>query len=165
MGWGWSMAKDGFVVGVLSAMSLWLRYWRIELPRHVVLDEIHFGKFVHWYARGEYYLDIHPPLARLTLYGVGTMLGLDPSFSFNNTADEYESDAQFVPMRLVSATFGALLVPLTFCLARSMGASRIGSIIAAASVLFENMSVTQSRCVGYGEEREVRRWACTGVYL
>ncbi len=30
-----------------------------------VFDETHFTKFATWYVTGHYYVDIHPPLAKL----------------------------------------------------------------------------------------------------
>ena len=46
------------------------------------------------YAKGEYYLDIHPPLARLTLLFAGKMLGYEATFPFEYVQDVYESPAQ-----------------------------------------------------------------------
>jgi dolichyl-phosphate-mannose--protein O-mannosyl transferase len=38
----------------------------LQIPYiHAVFDETHFTKFATWYVTGHYYVDIHPPLAKL----------------------------------------------------------------------------------------------------
>ena len=33
----------------------------------MVFDELHFGKFVNGYVKGEYFFDIHPPFSKLLI--------------------------------------------------------------------------------------------------
>jgi dolichyl-phosphate-mannose-protein mannosyltransferase len=50
---------------VLVACSV--RLFRLGQPDSVVFDEVHFGKFAGKYIRTRYYVDVHPPLAKLLI--------------------------------------------------------------------------------------------------
>lgn len=66
---------DGIIALVLLVLAAVTRFHRIEDPRSVIFDEAHFNKFTTWYISRHYYVDIHPPLAKLVFAAVLWALG------------------------------------------------------------------------------------------
>ena len=66
---------DGIIAVVLLVLAAVTRFHRIEDPRSVIFDEAHFNKFTTWYISRHYYVDIHPPLAKLVFAAVLWVLG------------------------------------------------------------------------------------------
>jgi dolichyl-phosphate-mannose-protein mannosyltransferase len=44
-----------------------VRLFRLGQPVSVVFDEVHFGKFAGKYIKTRYYVDVHPPIAKLLI--------------------------------------------------------------------------------------------------
>lgn len=49
-------------------------------------DEVHFGKFTSKYLKTQYYVDVHPPLAKLLITLVAWIRGFDGEFDFKEIA-------------------------------------------------------------------------------
>ena len=54
---------------------------------------------------------------------------------------------QYYILRAVSATFGSLLVPLVFSIARKLGCTNKGALLAGCFVTFDMLNTTESRLV------------------
>ncbi|KAI9098296.1 Dolichyl-phosphate-mannose-protein mannosyltransferase-domain-containing protein [Phlyctochytrium arcticum] len=133
---------------IVTILSFASRCWRIGDPAEVVFDEVHFGKFASYYLRGEYYFDVHPPLGKLMLAGVGWLAGYDGHFLFDNIGDDYVSNnVPFVALRLLPATCGALIAPVVFLTMREMKFTVTGATFAAMLLVLDNSLITQSRLI------------------
>ena len=51
------------------------------LPR---FDEVHFGKFASKYIKTQYFVDVHPPLAKLLITLAAFVFGYDGQFEFKD---------------------------------------------------------------------------------
>jgi len=79
-----------------------LSYWKRELfsslstdllhfyLRHLLLlsdlrfDEVHFGGFASKYINQKFFMDVHPPLAKLMIAGTAYLAGFDGKFDFKD---------------------------------------------------------------------------------
>lgn len=50
---------------------------------------MHFGKFAAHYIQQNYFMDVHPPLAKLLITLVAWLHGFKGDFEFESIGDEY----------------------------------------------------------------------------
>ncbi|KAJ3195036.1 hypothetical protein HDU67_004525, partial [Dinochytrium kinnereticum] len=121
-----------FMLIVVSAISFLTRAYRIDHPNQVVFDEVHFGKFASYYLRGEYFFDVHPPLGKMLLAGMGAFVGYDGHFLFENIGDDYIANkVPYIGLRMMPAIFGALVIPVAFLILKELGISIYGATFGA----------------------------------
>ncbi|KAI8365029.1 Dolichyl-phosphate-mannose-protein mannosyltransferase-domain-containing protein [Choanephora cucurbitarum] len=126
---------------VLTLVSFWTRFRMIDYSRKVVWDE--FGSF---YLKNEFYFDVHPPLGKMLVGLSGVLANYNGSFSFES-GSSYPEGMDIATMRLFSATWGVMLVPLAYGTARYLNFSTKSSLLAATMVLLDNALLTISRFV------------------
>jgi dolichyl-phosphate-mannose--protein O-mannosyl transferase len=51
---------------------------------HRRFDEVHFGKFASKYIKTQYFVDVHPPLAKLLITLAAFVFGYDGQFDFKD---------------------------------------------------------------------------------
>lgn len=137
---------DSWMLLSLLILSFSTRLLSLEYPPYVVFDETHFGKFVAGYVSGEYFFDIHPPLARLLLYASAAAAGFRPGFDFAFSS-QIPPDVPLFALRFLPAFAGSLLVPLAYLVSRELLISRKASLLAALMVLFDNALIAESRFI------------------
>lgn len=141
-------AGDYEALGVLTIVAMFVRLFRIYQPSSVVFDEVHFGGFASKYIKGKFFMDVHPPLAKLLLTLAGWLAGFDGEFDFKDIGKDYlEPGVPYVAMRLLPAICGVLLVPTIFLTLKASGCKTTTAALGAGLIIFENGLVTQSRLI------------------
>lgn len=139
---------DVKVLGALTFVSVIVRLAMLGNPGVVIFDEVHFGGFAAKYLRGEFFFDLHPPLARLLVTLSGWLSGFKGDFNFHDIGVDYKRHGvPYVGMRAFSGVFGVATVPVSFLTVRAVGGGHLAALAAGLLVLFENSLVTQSRLI------------------
>ena len=56
----------------------------LVISTHYRFDEVHFGKFASKYIKTQYFVDVHPPLAKLLITLAGFVFGYNGEFEFKD---------------------------------------------------------------------------------
>ncbi|KAK5131267.1 hypothetical protein LTR08_001172 [Meristemomyces frigidus] len=132
----------------LTLLALFVRVFRIYQPASVVFDEVHFGGFASKYIKGKFFMDVHPPLAKMLITLAGWLAGFDGEFDFKDIGKDYLGPGvPYVAMRLLPAICGVLTVPTMFLTLKAAGCRTVSAALGAGLVVFENGLVTQSRLI------------------
>ncbi|KIM59014.1 glycosyltransferase family 39 protein [Scleroderma citrinum Foug A] len=136
-------AEWKLLVIVLIVATL-VRMFRISQPTSVVFDEVHFGKFAGRYIKTRYFVDVHPPLAKLLITAAAFLFGFDGEFDFKDIGKEF-ANTPYVAMRMVPAVLGIATIPLAYLTLRALECKASTALLASLFLTFENGLITQSR--------------------
>ncbi|KAG6106748.1 hypothetical protein E4U13_007317 [Claviceps humidiphila] len=141
-------SSDYLVSLVLTILGAVVRIFRIYQPSSVVFDEVHFGGFASKYIKGKFFMDVHPPLAKMLIALTGWLAGFDGSFDFKDIGKDYiEPGVPYVSMRLYPAICGIVLVPCMFFTLKAVGCRTMTAAMGASLIIFENGLLTQARLI------------------
>ncbi|KAE8342911.1 hypothetical protein BDV24DRAFT_39575 [Aspergillus arachidicola] len=133
---------------LVTLVATAVRLFRIYQPTSVVFDEVHFGGFASKYIKGRFFMDVHPPLAKLLLTLAGWLAGFNGDFDFKEIGKDYlAAGVPYVAMRMLPAIMGVLTVSLMFLTLKASGCRTTTAVLGAGVVIFENALVTQSRLI------------------
>jgi dolichyl-phosphate-mannose-protein mannosyltransferase len=139
---------DYLVALALIVVATAVRVYKIYLPTSVVFDEVHFGGFATKYIKGKFFMDVHPPLAKMLIALTGWLAGFDGSFDFKEIGKDYiEPGVPYVAMRMFPAICGILAVPCMYFTLKAVGCRTATSAMGAGLVIFENGLLTQARLI------------------
>ncbi|KAG0318801.1 hypothetical protein BGZ99_005451 [Dissophora globulifera] len=83
---------DWLALGALTTVTLTVRMWQIHLPGEIVMDEAHVGKAVNGYLTKEFTFDNHPPLGKLLLAGIGSVVAdYTGTFPFEDIGEPFSA--------------------------------------------------------------------------
>ncbi|CZR64148.1 related to dolichyl-phosphate-mannose-protein mannosyltransferase [Phialocephala subalpina] len=140
--------SDYQVMILATVMAAVVRLFRIYQPSSVVFDEVHFGGFASKYIKGKFFMDVHPPLAKLLLTLAGWLAGFDGEFDFKDIGKDYlEPGVPYVAMRMLPAVCGILLAPTMFLTLKAIGCRTTTAFMGACLIIFENGLLTQARLI------------------
>ncbi len=97
-----------YLFALISILAIWTRFHKVDQPAWVCWDETHFGKMGSWYINRTFFFDVHPPLGKMLIGGVGYVTGYNGTFAFEKPGDLYH-DHNFLGMRVVR--FNIISVP------------------------------------------------------
>lgn len=130
---------------LLFLVALATRMWRLDHPREIVFDELHYGRFTAMYQQRKFFYDQNPPLGKLLLTLGACVCGFDGNYKFERIGADYSPDVPVFCMRVMPALFGCLLVPVAYQLIVELQLSRWTAVLAGCLVIFDNALLTQSR--------------------
>ncbi|KAF2653569.1 glycosyltransferase family 39 protein [Lophiostoma macrostomum CBS 122681] len=141
-------SSDWQLLALLTVLALVVRLFRISQPSSVVFDEVHFGGFASKYIKGRFFMDVHPPLAKMLITLAGWLAGFNGDFDFKDIGKDYlEPGVPYVAMRLLPALCGVATIPTMFLTLKATGCRTTTAAMGAALVIFDNALVTQSRLI------------------
>ncbi|KAG8879795.1 hypothetical protein FRB98_005508 [Tulasnella sp. 332] len=126
-------------------LTIPLRLYSLSHPAEVVFDEVHIGKYISQYIKRQYFVDVHPPLARLLIYLTSILGGYDGNFEFEKITQPYTKSVPYILMRSLPAIYGIALVPIAYLTLRAFGCRSPSALLASLAVAFENGLIVQSR--------------------
>jgi len=130
-----------FVVGILT------RLFRLEIPKYVVFDEMHYGKYAAHYLRNTFFFDSNPPLGKMIIALAGYVAGFDGQFGFDKIGLEYPATVPLWTLRFIPAFAGACLTPLSYLIMQELGLTASTGALAGFMILFDTAILTQSRFI------------------
>ena len=143
--------KEHRVIAVLVVVALFVRLHKLGQPSSVVFDEVHFGGFASKYIHGRFFMDVHPPLAKLLITLSAWLGGFNGDFDFKDIGREYlhgkDTPVPYVMMRALNALLGVATVPLAYLTLRGLSLRASTATLGALFVLFDNALTTQSRLI------------------
>ena len=140
--------SDFQILLAVTLVAFAVRLFRIYQPSSVVFDEVHFGGFASKYIKGKFFMDVHPPLAKLLITLAGWLAGYDGEFDFKDIGKDYlEPGVPYVAMRLLPAILGVMTIPIMFLTLKAAGCKTMTAVLGSGLLIFENGLVTQSRLI------------------
>ncbi|GJJ68377.1 dolichyl-phosphate-mannose-protein mannosyltransferase [Entomortierella parvispora] len=144
---GWDSARgQRIILATLIVVAVFVRIWKLAIPAAVVFDEQHFGGFTSDYLKGEFFMDVHPPLGKMLFSLVAYLLGYDGKFSFA-LRKLYTKNVPYIGMRMFAVACGVGLTPISYLTIKRSGHSTQAALVCAILVTFENALITQSRLI------------------
>lgn len=96
-----------------------------------------FGGFASKYIKGRFFMDVHPPLAKLLITLFGWLAGFNGDFDFKEIGKDYlEPGVPYVAMRLFPAICGILLAPTMFLTLKAAGCRTFTAAMGAGLIIF-----------------------------
>lgn len=140
-------SKERILIGVLITMALVVRASNLQNPNSVVFDEVHFGKFAAHYINRNFFMDVHPPLAKMLFAAAGYIGGFKGNFMFEEIGKVFPPDVPYVIMRQLSAFMGVATVMFCYFTLRASGCKPIVAFVTASLLVLENGFHTISRYI------------------
>ncbi|KAH9818063.1 family 39 glycosyltransferase [Melampsora americana] len=119
------------IIICITILAFLIRTWAIWRPSSVV-----------------FFMDVHPPLGKLLITLVAWINGYKGNFNFRDIGSDYlTGNVPYVQMRLLPATLGALIVPISYLTMRMLTLKPISSLLGSLMIIFENGLIVQSRFI------------------
>jgi len=143
------LQKEWILILILIILAGVTRFLYLGHPKEVVFDEVYFTKWVTNYFKGDFYFDIHPPLAKMMLAASAKVFGYTDLGNANfitQIGDEYTTNF-YKFLRGMEAFFGVVLILSVYALGKRMFKNKWPGFLAALLVIFDNAILVQSRFI------------------
>ncbi|CAD5112555.1 DgyrCDS1767 [Dimorphilus gyrociliatus] len=81
-----------YLQSLIFVLSLLTRFWCLEKPRHVVFDEIVFGKHVSMYVKRQFYFESNPPFPTMLVALSAVFGGYNGEFDYDTIGQVLKID-------------------------------------------------------------------------
>jgi len=142
----WETNAWWLTFGSILVLNIVTRFYNVHLPKWVCWDETHFGKMGSWYINQTFFFDVHPPLGKMLIAGVGYVTGYNGTHPFEKPGDDY-GDHNYVGMRAACTALGACLVPFTYLTVWDLTKSVTASSLSAVLLVFDVGMLTLNRYI------------------
>ncbi|KAI8355651.1 glycosyltransferase family 39 protein [Choanephora cucurbitarum] len=143
-----SRKLDWVILIVLTFWTIYIRLWRLSQPEAVAFDEVHFGGFASKYIKKSFFMDVHPPLAKILITWASQVAGFDGQFDFQKIGKDYlQAKVPYVQIRAFCALHGVMVVPIAYCTLRTFGLSISTCVLTALAICYENGLITNNRLI------------------
>uniref|UniRef100_A0A2P2I4Q6 Protein O-mannosyltransferase 1 n=1 Tax=Hirondellea gigas TaxID=1518452 RepID=A0A2P2I4Q6_9CRUS len=139
-----SLSLDAVSI-TLFTVALAIRVWRLDTPRGVVFDELHYGKYVGHYLQNTFFFDSQPPFGKQLIALVAYFAGFTGDYKFERIGGVYDDTVPVVALRLVPAIFGSLLMPTVYKLMLELRTGTCTALLAAVLLTIDNAMIIQTR--------------------
>ncbi|KAL4062278.1 glycosyl transferase [Scleroderma yunnanense] len=102
---------------------------------------MYFGKFAGRYIKTRYFVDVHPPLAKLLITTAAFLFGFDGDFDFKEIGKEFVN-TPYVAMRMVPAVLGVATIPIAYLMLQALECKASTALLASLFLTFENSLIT-----------------------
>jgi len=134
---------------LLFLVAMATRVYKLDTPRGIVFDELHYGKYASYYLKNTFFFDSQPPLGKQLIAAAGWLVGYDASadHKFERIGAAYAAGFPVVALRLACAFFGALVPPTAYLLLRELRLRRGAGLLGGALLILDNALVVQTRFI------------------
>ncbi|QPG76824.1 hypothetical protein FOA43_004218 [Brettanomyces nanus] len=139
--------KEKLLLLCLTLVALFVRTRNLQTPNQVVFDEVHFGGFASKYIKGNFFMDVHPPLAKLLYAMIAFLGGFNGDFTFEKIGNVYPSNVPYVLMRQFAAFAGVGTVVLMYLSLRATGCKPVVCFVTSLLLIFESANATIDRYI------------------
>lgn len=130
---------------IISVISFATRFYKLDHPRAVVFDELHYIKFITLYAKRIFFFDPQPPLGKQLITLFAHLIGFDGDLSYSQIGDIYKPELPVLGLRLLPCITGSLIAPVCYLLSLELGFRQITAALVSTLIITENSLLTQSR--------------------
>ena len=130
---------------ILTILSLFTHLLFFGQPYAVVFDEVYNGSFISAYYSGEYYFDIHPPLAKILMKFAGDIINIPYNVDFGSIGNELP--LSFVLLRILPLLAGVMLPIVIYFICRHINFSKTVSFAVGLLIILENSLLVHSRFI------------------
>ncbi|OHS96411.1 Dolichyl-phosphate-mannose-protein mannosyltransferase [Tritrichomonas foetus] len=138
---------DSVLVLSLTFTSLVVHMWMLQHPDYVVFDEVHFGNFINYYTKSEYFFDIHPPAGKLLMFLLSNFSQYDGNIDFEGLYAKQYQTPDYVILRIIPAFFSSFCGPLIYLAMRYSNFGYSASFTSAFLIIFETSLLTEHRFI------------------
>lgn len=135
------------VLSAISILSFAIRYYKLDQPRAVVFDELHYIKFITLYAKRIFFFDPQPPFGKQLLALVASLTGFRGDLSYSQIGDLYKEELPITSLRLLPCITGSLIAPLIYLICLELNFRQLTASLVSILIIIENSLLIQSKFI------------------